>query len=152
MRPAHSGCMDTRLQTLTREECLSLLSHTRYGRVVYTEAALPSCTPVNYVLDGAAIVFRTVPGSRLARATADAVVAFEVDEVNPTTGSGWSVLVTGVSQAVRDDSALLRLEQLGLAPWIGAEGRGHWVRITPTIVSGRRLLATPLGEGTTMVV
>jgi nitroimidazol reductase NimA-like FMN-containing flavoprotein (pyridoxamine 5'-phosphate oxidase superfamily) len=144
--------MDTWLQTLTREECLTLLGHMSFGRVVYTEGALPSCTPVNYALDGAAIAFRTAPGSRLARATADAVVAFEVDDVHPTTRSGWSVLVTGVSQAVREPSAILRLEQLGLAPWIGADDRSHWVRITPTIVSGRRLLATPLRLRTRMGV
>lgn len=137
------------METLTREECLRLIAEAEFGRVVYTEGALPSCTPVNYALDGAAIVFRTTPHSRLARATADAVVAFEVDEVDPVRRTGWSVLVTGVSIAVRDIGEVVRLEQLGLAPWTG-DDRTQWVRITPSIVTGRRLVGAPAAASARM--
>jgi hypothetical protein len=50
------------------------------------------------------------------------------------------VLVTGVATAVRDVSTLVRLDQLGLVAWAGAD-RQHWVRITVADVSGRRVVA-----------
>ena len=81
-------------------ECLRLLRGESVGRVVYTAGAIPVATPVNYVVDGDAVVFRTRPGSRLAKGTSGAVVSFEVDRVDEATASGWSVLVTGVSEVV----------------------------------------------------
>ena len=123
---------------LDRQECLRRLAGSKVGRVVHTDRALPACTPVNFGLVGEAVVFRTSVGSRLAAATTDAVVAFEVDDIDPDTCAGWSVLVTGVATAVRDVSTLLRLEQLGLVPWAGGD-RSHWVRIAIADVSGRRV-------------
>jgi len=130
----------TSLVTLDRSECLRLLAGAPVGRVVHTDRALPACTPVNFRLVGEAVVFRTAASSRLAAATADAVVAFEVDDIDPVTGTGWTVLVTGVATAVRDVSTLVRLDQLGLVAWAGPD-RQHWVRITVADVSGRRVTA-----------
>lgn len=130
----------TSLVTLDRQECLRLLALATVGRVVHTDRALPACTPVNFRLVGEAVVFRTAASSRLAAATADAVVAFEADDIDPARGSGWSVLVTGVATAVRDVSTLVRLDQLGLVAWAGGD-REHWVRIAVADVSGRRVVA-----------
>jgi nitroimidazol reductase NimA-like FMN-containing flavoprotein (pyridoxamine 5'-phosphate oxidase superfamily) len=129
------------LVTLDRQECLRLLASAAVGRVVHTDRALPACTPVNFRLVGEAVVFRTASSSRLAAATADTVVAFEVDEIDPVGRTGWTVLVTGVASAVRDVSTLLRLDQLGLVAWAG-EDRQHWVRIAVADISGRRVTAT----------
>jgi nitroimidazol reductase NimA-like FMN-containing flavoprotein (pyridoxamine 5'-phosphate oxidase superfamily) len=133
---------DRRLVVLDRKECLRLLATGKVGRVIHTERALPACTPVNYRLVGEAIVFRTAVGSRLAAATSDTVVAFEVDDFDADASTGWSVLVTGVAAAVRDVSALMRLDQLGLVPWAG-DGRSHWVRISLSDVTGRRVSGSP---------
>jgi nitroimidazol reductase NimA-like FMN-containing flavoprotein (pyridoxamine 5'-phosphate oxidase superfamily) len=130
------------LVALDRTECLQLLAGATVGRVVHTDRALPACTPVNFRLVGEAVVFRTAASSRLAAATADAVVAFEVDDFDPAAGSGWTVLVTGVATAVRDVSTLVRLDQLGLVAWAGSD-RCHWVRITVADVTGRRVVAPP---------
>ncbi|MCW2680455.1 MAG: hypothetical protein JWM62_1856 [Frankiales bacterium] len=132
-----------RLIELDRDACLSLLAGGKVGRVVHTDRALPACTPVNYRLVGQAVVFRTSPTSRLAAATSDAVVAFEVDDIDPDTSTGWSVLATGVASAVRDVSVLVRLEQLGLVPWAGPD-HPHWVHIAIADLTGRRVL--PAGE------
>lgn len=133
---------DPGLDVLTDEECYALLRSASIGRVVYTDAALPVCTPVNFALDGRSVVFRTAAGSRLARATASAVTAFEVDDIRTESRSGWSVLVTGPSSAVTGVGELLRLEQLGLASWAGGD-RSHWVRLQPGLVTGRRLAPSP---------
>jgi uncharacterized protein len=123
---------------LSQAECFRLLASMAFGRVIYTVSALPAVTPVNFAMDGRAVVFRTAPGSCLARATEDAVVAFEVDHVDEPRHAGWTVVVTGIARAVHDVSALLRLEQLGLASWAGGD-RSHFVRIVASSVTGRRL-------------
>jgi nitroimidazol reductase NimA-like FMN-containing flavoprotein (pyridoxamine 5'-phosphate oxidase superfamily) len=125
-------------EVLAPTECLRLMASAKVGRVVYTEAALPAVTPVNFALDGTAVVFRTATGSRLARATEGAVVAFEVDRIDEDNQRGWSVVVTGVAEPVREASELLRLEELRLVNWAGGE-RSHYVRIVPAVVTGRRV-------------
>jgi hypothetical protein len=119
------------------EECLQLLRSHTVGRVVYTDNALPAITPVTYAMDGHHIYFRTAEGSRLAAATRDAVVAFEVDDIDRSMRCGWSVVVTGVASDVVG-SALVRASQLQLVPWVDGE-RYHYVRITPGVLTGRRV-------------
>ena len=79
------------LVELDEAECLRLLTKSEIGRVVFTDAALPAAQPVTYLLDGEEVVFRTAGGSKLAAATRGAVVAFQVDEIDPSTRIGWAV-------------------------------------------------------------
>ena len=90
------------LVELTRSECLRLLAGDVIGRVVFTDSALPTVQPVNYVLDDEEIIFRTANGSKLAAATRNAVVAFQLDHFDTTTRSGWSVLGVGEAYEVVD--------------------------------------------------
>ena len=130
-----------RIETLTTDESLQLLSTASVGRIAVTRDALPVILPVNYVVDGTSLVIRTTDGAILRAARAGgAVVAFEVDNLEEQTMTGWSVLVTGTLREVTAVSAVLRAEQLPMAPWAGGERR-HFVRITPGLVSGRRILA-----------
>jgi hypothetical protein len=48
--------------------------------------------------------------------------------------------VTGTLREVTAVSAVVRAEQLPLAPWVGGDRR-HFVRITPGLLSGRRVAA-----------
>lgn len=125
---------------LTRAECLNLLRNTLVGRVVYTRCALPAVTPVRYVLDGDYIVVRTTPGSRLDRGIRDAVVAFEIDHVDPGAPDGWSVVVVGHSARATDDRILRRLRTLPLSTAEpDADIPSAYVRIHCQRVSGRML-------------
>lgn len=123
------------LEVLDRDECLRLLRDGRVGRIGLSSAALPVVLPVNYALSGDRIVLRTAQGSRLAAATANAVVAFEVDDLDRA-GDGWSVLVTGVAEEVTDPEERARCRALPLGPW--GPGAERFVRISTDIVSGRR--------------
>src|SRR6516165_11352239 len=90
----HAGAMDmdrNGLEILDRAECLHLLSGSVLGRIAVTVGALPVILPVNFLLDGDRILIRTGKGTKLEAATRDAVVAFEVDDVEPFSHSGWSV-------------------------------------------------------------
>ena len=128
------------LEILEREECLALLKTQPVGRIVFTDRALPAVQPVNFVLDGEAIIIRTTPGSKLSGATHDAVVAFEVDEIDAEEHSGWSVTAVGHASVVRDEEERRRLDALPLRPWALGQ-RDHFLRIPVDMVTGRRLLA-----------
>jgi nitroimidazol reductase NimA-like FMN-containing flavoprotein (pyridoxamine 5'-phosphate oxidase superfamily) len=129
--------------SLGTEECMRLLAGSTVGRIALTRDALPVILPVNYAVDGHTIVVRTTEGSVLRAARAGGtVVAFEVDELDPATMSGWSVLITGTLREITAASAVLRAEQLPLTPWVGGERR-HFVRITPGIMTGRQILDLP---------
>jgi uncharacterized protein len=134
--------------TITPDECLRLLASTTVGRVALTSKALPVILPVNYAMDGDTVVIRTRPGSLLASSRErGVVVAFEVDELDRVTCSGWSVLVTGTLREITDVGELARAEQLPLVPWVGGDRR-HFVRITPGLLSGRRIPSAVWSDAT----
>jgi hypothetical protein len=137
----------TTLEQLSRGECLRLVGQVPVGRIVYTRQALPAVELVNFTLDDGDIVIRTDASGKLAAATRGAVVAFEADSVDTVTHAGWSVTIVGLSRAVTDGEEIRRLEQAGPAPWAPGE-RDHFIRISPTIVNGRRIAAQPqMGNG-----
>ena len=129
-----------RLEVIAFDECLRLLATKRVGRIALTHHALPVVFPVNFVLDGHSVVLRTAPGTALAAARDEIVVAFEVDDIDEERQTGWSVLVTGFMRELTDVEDVLRADQLHLVTWTGDE-RSHYVRITPARVTGRRILA-----------
>jgi uncharacterized protein len=126
------------LVMLDRTECLRLLSRATVGRIGLTSGALPIVLPVNFWFDGEEIYTRTGPGTKLAVATKDAVVAFEVDDIDPLWHTGWSVMVTGIAHHVVDPRELERLATKPIARWAPLGGE-HVVAIRPELISGRRI-------------
>ena len=92
----------TDLVDLTRDDCLHLLGAGVLGRVVFTAAAMPAVKPVSYVLHGDEVVFRVPDSGSLSTATRHAVVGFQVDDINPVTHAGWSVLGVGQAYPITD--------------------------------------------------
>lgn len=139
-RPLHLDASG--LEILEREDCLALISSTTIGRIVFTASALPAVLPITFAFDGESIVFKTGAQTRLAAAGTGGVVAFEVDEVDQVTLTGWSVVVTGRLTTIRDPEELAKAETLPLRSWVPAP-RDRFLRITPEIVSGRRIRRAP---------
>lgn len=135
------------LEVLDEEECLRLLGGAHLGRIGITVGALPMVIPVNHVLDGRRILIRTRPGTTLEAAAREAVVAFEVDEIDPVTRSGWSVSVTGFASPVADPVELARVAELPLERWVGPADDEHVIAISTELVSGRRLIAPVAAVG-----
>ena len=127
----HSG-----IEVIDADECRRLLAEEEIGRVAVLIGATPMILPVNYALDGDAIVFRTMPGSRLDVGQGHA--AFEVDAFDKAHKAGWSVLVTGHLEEIwwyqaRD---MKRVQELTVTPW--ATGvRNLWLRLRPSFITGR---------------
>lgn len=126
------------LEILPFDMCLDLLATVPVGRVSFFADGEIVVLPVNHVVDGQDPIFCTTRGSKLSAAEGQNLVAFEADDYDERTQSGWSVLVNGRAQGVYEDAEIERLSRLGLHPWVTAVERPFWVRIRPTSISGRR--------------
>ena len=130
------------------DECLRLLATEEVGRLAVTLAGQPRIFPVNYALDGDAIVFRTASGTKL-EATSRSLAAFEVDRLSPASGMGWSVVVEGIAEEITSaDAPSLRerLAALPVRPWAPGD-RLHYVRIVPLAITGSRFLPVAIPAG-----
>ncbi len=100
----------SRLVQLDRAQALALLAKAPFGRVVFSHQALPAIRPVNHLVEaGGDVVIRTHTGmALLGRAALSEVVAYEADDLDPDTRTGWSVVVTGTASLVSDPAELAR--------------------------------------------
>lgn len=134
------------LENLSPDACFAMLATARVGRLVYHDDRGPLAVPVNYAMAGHNVVFRVEDGAKRA-AMQEPLLAFEVDEVDPDTQSGWSVLVRGVGSEVdraRLPALIKAMEGHFPAPW-AAGIHNVWLQIEPQTVTGRRLgpIGTP---------
>jgi nitroimidazol reductase NimA-like FMN-containing flavoprotein (pyridoxamine 5'-phosphate oxidase superfamily) len=126
------------LEVLSEGECFALLETAPIGRVVYSDRALPVIVPVNFTIDGVDVVIRTGRRSRLATHAAGHVIAFEVDDIDAASRSGWSVVLTGFLHLVEDPRDVERLDRLGLRSW-APSAHDRYLRLRPDLVTGRRI-------------
>ena len=98
-------------------------------------------SPVNYVFDDRAqsVAFRTSEGTKLHELLHVRHAVFEIDESDPSSRTGWSVIISGVPEEVTRPAEVQRLEGLGLDLWAPGP-RAHWIRIGAWSVSGRRIV------------
>ena len=126
------------IEILPFDRCLRLLATVPVGRVSFFADGEIVVMPVNHAMDGPNPVFRTARGSKLSAAEGQNLVAFEADDYDERTQSGWSVLVNGRVEVIYEEAEIRRLTQLGLRPWVTVVDRPFWIRIRPTAISGRR--------------
>jgi nitroimidazol reductase NimA-like FMN-containing flavoprotein (pyridoxamine 5'-phosphate oxidase superfamily) len=126
------------LLELDRRQCLRLLATGSIGRVVFTESAMPAAQPVNYLLDDEEVVFRTHNGSKLAAASRHHVVAFQVDEIDVDSRSGWTVLGVGEAYEVVEPTRRAELAGRMPAPWAAGHDQ-HVISIPLQRLTGRQL-------------
>ncbi|MEY9878043.1 nitroimidazol reductase NimA-like FMN-containing flavoprotein (pyridoxamine 5'-phosphate oxidase superfamily) [Streptacidiphilus sp. MAP12-33] len=110
-------------EAMRHEDCVDLLSRNSVGRVVFTRHAIPDVLPVHFAYDSGSGTIR-IPaprGSRLAASVDGNVVALQVEELDPGTLTGRSVLVHGRAES-------------GTA--------GALIRLHPELISGRVLADT----------
>ena len=70
------------------------------------------------------MVFRTAPYGVLGRHAWRGRVAFEVDDIDVATRSGWSVVATGQGELVEDPDELAAAPRLPRPAAVGARARG----------------------------
>jgi len=135
------------LEILPFEACLRLLDSVPVGRVGFFADGEVVILPVNHLVDGQDVIFRTGAGSKLSSVGSKNLVSFEADSYDTQTHSGWSVVVSGWTEEVESDAEIRRLSDLGLLSWGRASGEPHWIRIRPTSITGRRTAGTAFGTG-----
>lgn len=125
------------MEELTPAECWRLLRLHEVGRLAVSIADHPDIFPINYVVDGDGIVFRSGPGTKLAAAVLGRGVAFEIDGYDPIAGEAWSVVAKGRARQIERMIEYFEAEELPLFPWHAAP-KPDIVRIEPIEVTGRR--------------
>lgn len=125
------------LVRLTAADCLRLLRSRHVGRLAYVARTdTPDVVPVTYTVGPEGhILIRSGPGPKLGAARRRGRVAFEVDDIDESTRTGWSVVVAGWADAPAEGPASA---SAGVWPW-AAGPREHLIRITPDRIEGRRL-------------
>jgi len=131
------------VEELSEQECLDLLADHAVGRIVFVDHGQPMALPVNYVVDGRTVAFRTDPGTKFDAATLGRV-AFEVDDVASDAREAWSVLVKGIGRDITEaiDEWSERVRSQRLEPWAAGE-RHHWIALADRSFSGRRIRRGP---------
>ena len=128
------------VHVLSDEECWERLAQQELGRLVTHVGDVLDIFPVNYVVDGTGILFRTGQGSKLFELTINDEVLFEVDDHTDT--EAWSVIVRGRAHPLETSADVQRADGLGLKPWIPTL-KYIYVRIEPTRLSGRAFQRGP---------
>ena len=134
------------LEILHLGDCFLLLKSMPVGRIGFVAGGEVVILPVNFLVDGQDVVFRTAAGSKLSAAEVGHYVGFEADCYDAAAGTGWSVVVNGLAEVVDDDEEAARLDTLGLSSWGGNDSRRVWLRIRPSSITGRRIAAASPGQ------
>ena len=127
-----------RIVEMTQRECAELLAANHFGRVAVNDDTGPVVLPVNYVMDGDSVLFRSGRGTKLAAGVRGARASFEIDAVDERTRTGWSVLARGTLTDVYDQAERARADRIPLKPFIG-DDRSHYLRLLVYELTGRRI-------------
>ena len=133
------------LEEIDREECLELLRSQSMGRLAVVDhgAYPPHIVPVNFIVEGEHVIFRSNFGLKFQLSVlAEHSVSFEADLVDAEGHMAWSVVVQGRAELLRQEEIDALPRGSWLRPWAPGE-RKEWVRIVPYTVTGRRVRPTP---------
>jgi uncharacterized protein len=133
------GQREYRSRELSYDECRELLARGEVGRVAICGPRGPFILPVNYVLHGEAVVFRTSPYGSLGRLAPNQQIAFEVDELDPKTKSGQSVVATGRGEMLDDRQDLAEIRALEDPTSWDSGAKLLYVRLAWNELTGRRV-------------
>lgn len=133
---------NTGIEIIDRDECLELMASDEIGRLAVIDGARPLIFPVNYVLNGEDIVFRTAPGTKVEQGPRSPA-CFEIDSIDRPHRAGWSVLVTGRLEELTpyDSAHFVQASELPVHPW-AAGVRDRLMRLVPATITGRRIRGT----------
>ena len=135
---------DNTLDHLSTDTCIDLLRIHSVGRISVIAEGFPVVFPVNYRLvefrSAPWILIRTRPGNIVDQAGVNA--AFEIDSIDVSHSTGWSVLVSGLLSHL-DHATIDRIkDEFDPQPWL--TGRDAWLVLKPIQITGRRLRAVDM--------
>lgn len=138
-------------EVLSDAECHRLLAlaakEGEVGRMAVSRPTAPVIHPVNFAYHDRHVLVRLGTGF-MAEAAAGALVAFEIDRVDPQAAVAWSVLVRGLATVLsgndqRVDSGHPPPEDLAPHPFVPSPG--HVIlSIRADVIDGRRFSLVPV--------
>jgi nitroimidazol reductase NimA-like FMN-containing flavoprotein (pyridoxamine 5'-phosphate oxidase superfamily) len=125
-----------RFEPLSQQDIIDLLRTNEVGRVAWNRADGPVILPVAYAYADRAVAFSTAEDGLLAELASGGAVAFQIDEFDVGTGTGWSVLVRATAARITDPGEIAAWDRRLPTPW--APGPRHvMIRLDPVAVTGR---------------
>ena len=132
-----SAALDHRFSHLPLGTCRERLEAGTIGRVAWTSRKGPQILPVTYLVHDDQIVFRTDAHGPLASLQGGEPAVFEVDAFDPTSRSGWSVVVRGRAYTAQRSARAAQLwRDADPVPWAGGS-RPVFVSLTIDELTGR---------------
>lgn len=132
------------MEQLSEEESLRLAAGSEVGRIGFTGRYGPVVLPVNFKLIDGAVVFRTDGDSALDQdlrtgiTDAEYRVAFEIDQIDESERTGWSVMLQGAAHYLEEQKERAAAAAAGIDPWAGGD-KDVYIMIRPAHVTGRRI-------------
>ena len=124
------------VDSLARTECWRLLANAHMGRLATSAGEQVHIFPINYLVRGETILFRSAEGTKLEEIERRPEVAFEID--GEDSRWHWSVVVHGIAERIVDPAQVLASGVLELVSWSPSD-KFSYVRLTPEVVTGRRI-------------
>ena len=121
------------VEQLTLEECWRRFDEEEFGRLAYRLVDEVHLVPINYVVDGRTLLFRTASGNKLLAAALQSDVALEIDWHDDR--AAWSVVARGRLRMLGEDEQH-RLDGEVRQPWVPTL-KYDVVELAPEIVTGR---------------
>lgn len=119
---------------LSTEESWELLESDEFGRLAYRLVDEVHVVPINYLVSGRSLLFRTASGNKLLAAALHADVALEIDWHDEV--SAWSVVARGHLRRLGEDEAH-RIDSLPHRSWLATD-KYDVIELEPEAVTGRR--------------
>ena len=127
----------TEMTVLSEDDSWQLLASADVVRIAVAVAGDVEVFPINSVVDGRTVVFRTAEGTKLAAVAVSGSVTIEADGCDVRTRQAWSVVLKGNAELLENFTDIYQAEKLPLTAWHPGH-KGRWVRVHPREIHGRR--------------
>jgi nitroimidazol reductase NimA-like FMN-containing flavoprotein (pyridoxamine 5'-phosphate oxidase superfamily) len=129
--------VDSSEYVLDSEASFELLRSSRVGRVAVNGPWAPLMFPINYSLDGGAVVFMASE-EMCAAINRESAVTFQNDGYDKARNAAWNIVIKGIVEKMRNNGHLempVGFAPVAPEPW-SVRGDGFWMRIVPETVEG----------------
>lgn len=130
---------DKKPQQITRigsDECWRLLQRAEVGALATVAQGRPDLFPINYLVDGHTLLFRSAPGTKVEELEINHHAAFLAQ--GQDADGAWSVVLRGQIDMLTDQVEVVGSGALELVTRAPGSKR-VFMRLTPSSVEGRRV-------------
>jgi nitroimidazol reductase NimA-like FMN-containing flavoprotein (pyridoxamine 5'-phosphate oxidase superfamily) len=137
----HDQNPTTAFEQLTVDECWRLVIGHGIGRIGFVGDPHVQIVPTRFDAERGTVYFRAGTFGEMARRVHNSATTLQVDDIDPTTFCGWSVLITGTAHRVGDAATMASRWSLGRPrPWFPAGPQSQWIALSVEEIKGHRVL------------